>query len=137
MCFDPIALHGDEFSVLLSFLFDKVRVDQSLVFLTVVCLFIFFFWPLCCLSFFDLRLLISFLISSNLSWNISESLVFCVLFYRSLFVLLSFFLLAIVLSVLRFTGFGIFKLFLKYFRISSFLRNVLEIAIKSVWTINM
>jgi hypothetical protein len=37
MCFDPIALHGDEFSVLLSFLFGKVRVDQSLVFLTVVC----------------------------------------------------------------------------------------------------
>jgi hypothetical protein len=33
LCFDTIALHGDEFSVLLSFLFDKVCVDQSLVFL--------------------------------------------------------------------------------------------------------
>ena len=68
--------------------------------------------------------------------HVPQSLVFCVVFYRSLFVLfffrhcivcssvfwplycLFFCLLAIVLSVLRFTAFdylfGIFKLFLKY-----------------------
>ena len=28
----------------------------------------FFFWPLCCLSFFDLRILITTLVSSNSSW---------------------------------------------------------------------
>ena len=47
---------------------------------------------------------------------VTRSLVLCVMFCRSLFVPLSFFLLAIVLSVLRFTdsdySFGIFKLFL-------------------------
>ena len=47
-----------------------------------------------------------------------RSLVFCVMFCRSLFVLLYYFLLAIVLSpLLRFTDygypFGIFKLFLE------------------------
>ena len=59
----------------------------------------FFFWPLCCLFFFDIRILITPLVSSNSSCP---------------FVL---FLLAIVLSVLlRYTDsdyhFGIFKLFL-------------------------
>ena len=47
---------------------------------------------------------------------VSRPLVFCVVFCLSLFVLLSFFLLVIVLSVLWFTSsdylFGIFKLFL-------------------------
>jgi hypothetical protein len=31
--------------------------------------FSFFFWPLCCLSFFDLRILITPLVSSNSSCN--------------------------------------------------------------------
>ena len=49
--------------------------------------------------------------------RVARSLVFCLVLWRSLFVLLSFFLLAIVLFVLlRFTGsdypFGVFKLFL-------------------------
>ena len=42
------------------------------------------FWPLCCLSFFDLRVLIASLVSSNFSWNISESSVSCVVFCKSL-----------------------------------------------------
>jgi hypothetical protein len=46
--------------------------------------------------------------------SVTRSLVFCVMFYRSLFVSLSFFLFAIVLSVLRFTAsdytFGILDL---------------------------
>jgi len=51
-------------------------------------------------------------------FRVARSLVFCVVFYRSLLALLSFFLLVIVPSVfLRFTDsdypFGIFKLFLK------------------------
>jgi len=50
----------------------------------------------------------------------ARSLVFCVVFCRSLVILLSFFLLAIVLSVLRFTDsdcpFGIFKLFCQQHR---------------------
>jgi len=29
-----------------------------------------FFWPLCCLSIFDLRILITSLVSSNSSWKI-------------------------------------------------------------------
>jgi hypothetical protein len=33
----------------------------------VVCPFVFFLWPLCCLSFFDLRILITPLVSSNSS----------------------------------------------------------------------
>jgi hypothetical protein len=55
------------------------------------------FWPLCCLSFFDLQLQITHLVSSNSSINVA------------------FFILAIMLSVLCFTDsdypFGIFKLF--------------------------
>ena len=48
--------------------------------------------------------------------HVAPSLVFYVIFYRSLFAFLSFFLLTIVMSVLRFTdsdyAFGIFNLFL-------------------------
>ena len=51
--------------------------------------------------------------------RVARSSVFCVMFCRSSFVLLYFFLLVIVLSVLRFTDFdypfGIFKLFLTNF----------------------
>ena len=99
----------------------------SLVFCVVFCrsLFLFFVFPLYCLS-FDLRILITPLVSSNSSYpsRASElnpgfcgvhgawSLVFCVVFCRSLF--LGF--LSIVLSVLRFMDsdnpLGIFKLFL-------------------------
>jgi hypothetical protein len=49
-----------------------VRVARSLGLCVVFCrsLFVllsFFFWPLCCLSFFDLRILITPLVSSNIS----------------------------------------------------------------------
>ena len=51
--------------------FSGVRVTGSLVFCVMFCRsllvpFSFFFWPLCCLSFFDLRLLITLLVPSNL-----------------------------------------------------------------------
>jgi hypothetical protein len=36
----------------------------------------FFFWPLCCLSFFDLQILITRLVSSNSFWNCSDSVIF-------------------------------------------------------------
>jgi general stress protein CsbA len=67
---------------------------------TLIVLLSFFFWPLCCLFFFDLRILITPLVSSNS---------YCPVIL---------FLLAIVLSVLlRYTdsdwSFGIFKLFLQ------------------------
>ena len=42
--------------------FSGVRVTRSLV------LCVLFFWPLCCLSFFDLRILITHLVSSNSSY---------------------------------------------------------------------
>ena len=50
--------------------FSGVHVIRSLVFYVVFCrslfvLLFFFFWPLCCLSFFDLRILITPLVSSN------------------------------------------------------------------------
>ena len=74
----------------------------------------FFFWPLCCLFFFDIRILIAPLVSSNSSCHehpssppvfsgvrVSRSLIFYVVFCRSLCLL---FLLAIALSVLRFTA---------------------------------
>ena len=52
--------------------FSGVRVTRSLVFCVMFCrsLFVFlsfFFWPLCCLSCFDLRILITPLVSSNFS----------------------------------------------------------------------
>jgi hypothetical protein len=58
----------------------------------------FFFWPLCCLFFFDIRFLITPLISSNSSYLsgvspdfsgvcFTQSLVFCVVFCGSMFVL--------------------------------------------------
>jgi uncharacterized membrane protein (DUF485 family) len=94
----------------------------SLVFCVIVCrsllvLLYFFFWPLCCLSFFDLRLLITPLVSTNFSFG------HCVVcpssihgFWLPLWYLQTF-ILAIVLSVrLRFTAsdypFGIYKLLL-------------------------
>jgi len=54
--------------------FSGVRVTRSLVFCVVFyrSLFVllsFFFWPLCCLSFFDLRILITPLVSSNSSYT--------------------------------------------------------------------
>jgi hypothetical protein len=94
----------------------------SLVFCVIVCrsllvLLYFFFWPLCCLSFFDLRLLITPLVSTNFSFG------HCVVcpssihgFWLPLWYLQTF-ILAIVLSVLlRFTASdypsGIYNLFL-------------------------
>jgi hypothetical protein len=52
--------------------FSEVRVARSLVLCVCFgdhCLSFchFFFWPLCCLSFFDIRLLITSLVSSNFS----------------------------------------------------------------------
>ena len=103
----------------------------SLVFCVVFCrsLFLGFFCPLYCLS-FDLRILITPLVSSNSSYpsRASElnpsfcgvhdalSLVFCVVFCRSL--LLVFCCWLYCLSFRRFTNsdnpFGIFKLFLPF-----------------------
>ena len=53
-----------------SLVFSGVYVPLSLVFCVVFCrsLFVFlffFFWPLCCLSFFDLRILTTLLVSSD------------------------------------------------------------------------
>jgi hypothetical protein len=82
--------------------FYGVRVIQSIVLCIICCrsLFVlvsFLFWSLCCLSFFDLQLQITHLVYSTSSINVA-----C-------------FILAILLSVLRFTAsdypFGIFKLF--------------------------
>jgi hypothetical protein len=56
--------------------YDGVRVVRSLVFCAVFCRSLFvllfcFFWPLCCLSIFDLqRILITTLVSSNSSYSI-------------------------------------------------------------------
>jgi hypothetical protein len=48
--------------------FSGVRVTQSLVLCVcfVDCCLSFFFWPLCCLFFFDIQILITPLVSSNL-----------------------------------------------------------------------
>ena len=51
--------------------FSGVHVTRSLVLCVCFvdrCLY-FFFWPLCCLFFFDLRILITPLVSSNSSWK--------------------------------------------------------------------
>ena len=53
--------------------FSGVRVTRSLVLYFFFCrsLFVplyFFFWPLCCLFFFDIRILITLLVSSNTSF---------------------------------------------------------------------
>ena len=76
-------------------------------FMLCISLFDLFFWPLCCLFFFDLLILITPLVSSNSGSCYSIFSFFMCMFCRSLFVL---FLLAIVLSVLL--RFGIFKLFI-------------------------
>ena len=49
------------------------RIPRSLVLCVMLCISLFvllsfIFWPLCCLYFFDLRILITHLISSNSSW---------------------------------------------------------------------
>jgi hypothetical protein len=54
--------------------FNRVRVTRSLVLCVMFCrlLFVhlsFFFWSLCCLSFFDLKILITPLVSSNSSYD--------------------------------------------------------------------
>jgi len=49
-------------------------VRLSFVFLAIV-LSVLFFWPLCCLSFFDIRILISPLVSSNSSYSQTIKLV--------------------------------------------------------------
>ena len=58
--------------------FGGIHVTRSVVLCVLLCssLFVllsFFFWPLCCLSFFDLRILITPLISSNSSWKLWNS----------------------------------------------------------------
>jgi hypothetical protein len=58
------------------YIFCGVRVSQSLVFCVVLCgslfvlLFFLFWWPLCCLSFFYLPLLITLLVSSDYPFGI-------------------------------------------------------------------
>ena len=54
--------------------FRGVRVTPSLVFWVVSCRYVFvllsfFIWPLCCLSFFDLQILITLLVFSNSFYN--------------------------------------------------------------------
>ena len=46
--------------------FSGVRVSRSIVLYIIVCPFVLFFWPLCCL-FFNIRILITSLVSSNSS----------------------------------------------------------------------
>jgi hypothetical protein len=125
--------------------FRGVRVTRSLVLYVcfVDCCLSFFFWPLCCLSFFDLWILISLF---GILWSL------CCLSFLDLWILITplvssdhcvvcpssiygfwlplWYLLAIVLSVLlRFTDsdypFGIFKLFIHYlFHLIGLLFNV-------------
>jgi len=95
--------------------FSGVRVTRSLVFCVVLCrsLFVhlsFFFCPMCCLSFVDLLIMITHLVSSNSSYMSQHSSKYCERY-------VSYFHLDIVLYVLLcFTdsdySFGIFKLFL-------------------------
>jgi hypothetical protein len=59
-----------------------------------------FFWPLCCLSFFYLRLPITILVSSNFSFDHCVLCPFSIYDFRLLFWYLQNFLLAIVVSVL-------------------------------------
>jgi hypothetical protein len=75
-----------------------------------------FFWPLCCLSVFYLRLPITILVSSNFSFDHCAVCPFSIYDFRLLFWYLQTFLLTIVFSVrFLFTTsdyyFGIFKLF--------------------------
>jgi hypothetical protein len=52
--------------------FQRVRVTQSLAFFVVICRSLsFYFWPLCSLSFFNLWILITALLSSNSSQTVS------------------------------------------------------------------
>ena len=57
-----------------SLVISEVRVVRSFVFYVAFCRalflpFVFLFWPLYCLSFFDLQILIAFLVTSNFSWR--------------------------------------------------------------------
>ena len=59
--------------------FSGVRVIRSLVLMCMFCrslcvLLYFFFWPLCCLFFFDIRIIITPLVSSNSSYKY----IFCI-----------------------------------------------------------
>ena len=54
--------------------FRGARVTRSLVLCVCFVLFYFFFWPLCCLFFFDIRILITPLVSSNSSCDSVEML---------------------------------------------------------------
>ena len=49
--------------------FSGVRVARSLVLYVCFVLLYFFFWPVCCLFFFDIRILITPLICSSYSYN--------------------------------------------------------------------
>jgi len=54
-----------------------VRVTRSLVLCVVFCRFVllsYFFWPFCCLSIFDLRILFTSLVSSNSSYADSQNI---------------------------------------------------------------
>ena len=98
-----------EFTPVLS----RVHVTRVTLVLCVCCVgrcLSFFFWPLCCLSFFDLRILITPLVSSNVDhWVVCPSIYG---FWLPLWYLQ---ILTIELSVRRFKDsdypFGIFKLF--------------------------
>jgi hypothetical protein len=74
-----------------------------------------FFWPLCCLSFFDLRILITSLVSSNSSFGHCVSCPSIYRFWLPLWYLQTLLLATVLFVVLRFTDsgypFGIFKLF--------------------------
>ena len=97
-----------------------------------------FFWPLCCLFFLDLRILITPLISSNSS---NDHCVVCSSFIYGFWLplwCLQALLLAIVLSVLlRFTDsdypFGIFKLFLIYVYYTLRADHYYSFEFESVW----
>ena len=69
ICGAGIVTHTEHLSS--TSVFDGVHVAQSLFFCVIFCrsVFVLFFWPLCCLSFFDLRLLITPLVSSFFSNN--------------------------------------------------------------------
>jgi hypothetical protein len=106
--------------------FSGVRVTRSLV--LCVCFvdrgLSFFLWSLCCLSFFDLRILITLLVSSNSSYAIVKCISFkfthvfnglrvcSVLMIIDLYHCLSFLPLSVYFGLqLRINPFGIFKLF--------------------------
>ena len=69
---NKIKYHNQNQNPVMSLVFSRIHVARSLVFCVVFCrllfvLLYFFYCPLCCLFFFDLRLLITPLLSSNFS----------------------------------------------------------------------